>query len=218
MNFPHLSQFRKPEELMIIKYLAYLKKKEQTGLTPQEKDILYGTVHKNELCQILYTSECMRPWFIDELTININLFTYIAELVMREGYNITSDMLFEAVFVLLNEAYSKLLEPVNGIYTGIINSPCGDVIKCYDFTKPMNIAILNRIYVGYSELIAFALKNDINEEDILNDIKFIVRKYYINDDIKWIGVGNLTDYRIIEDFISNTSEQILMQLKKIYNY
>ena len=82
----------------------------------------------------------------------------------------------------------------------------------------MNIAILNRIYVGYSELIAFALKNDINEEDILNDIKFIVRKYYINDDIKWIGVGNLTDYRIIEDFISNTSEQILMQLKKIYNY
>ena len=90
-------------------------------------------------------------------------------------------------------------------------------VKSNNFRRPqveVMIDYLDRMQIGYSALIAFGLQNDMDEELIIEDIEFMVRKCCDDDNINVIN-NNSDD---TEEYIKNTSELIFMQLKKRYNY
>lgn len=90
-------------------------------------------------------------------------------------------------------------------------------VESNNFRRPqveVMIDHLDRMQIGYSALIAFGLQNDMDEELIIEDIEFMVRKCCDDDNINVIN-NNSDD---TEEYIKNTSELIFMQLKKRYNY
>ena len=90
-------------------------------------------------------------------------------------------------------------------------------VESNNFRRPqveVMIDYLDRMQIGYSALIAFGLQNDMDEELIIEDIEFMVRKCCDDDNINVIN-NNSDD---TEEYIKNTSELIFMQLKKRYNY
>lgn len=80
------------------------------------------------------------------------------------------------------------------------------------------IVYLNRIQIGYSDLIVLALEKGWSEESIMADIENMVRKCFHDENVNVINNVNISEESEIEAYIKETSRRIYTYLKICNNY
>lgn len=80
------------------------------------------------------------------------------------------------------------------------------------------IEYLNRIQLGYSDLIVFAMENGWSEEIIIADIEDMVRKCLDDENVNTIKQKCLSCSSETEAYIKKISHDIFWRLKILNNY
>lgn len=80
------------------------------------------------------------------------------------------------------------------------------------------IGYLNRIQLGYSDLIVFAMENGWSENSIIDDIEDMVRRCFNDGSVNVINKVNLSEQSEIEAYIKETSHRIFTHLRIWNNY
>lgn len=80
------------------------------------------------------------------------------------------------------------------------------------------IGKLNRIQLGYSDLIVFAMENGWSEESIIADIEDMVRRCFHYGSVNVINKVNFSKQSEMEDYIKETSYRIFTYLRIWNNY
>lgn len=93
-------------------------------------------------------------------------------------------------------------------YLDTLGRPCINIL----------IGYLNRIQIGYSDLIVFAMENGWSEESIMADIENMVRKCFHDENVNVINNVNISEESEIEAYIKETSHRIYTCLKMLNNY
>lgn len=214
MKYPSLNQFTSPADITILKYYTYLHNiSKKCTLSPQEEDMLNGNVHHHELCQVLYTSPYLRPWFSDPFTMNLNLKEYVTNLVLTMDGTIPPKELPKAINVLLCDTASKLFAPMNGLYTCVIRTPCGDVIKVYEGIERISIEALDRMYLGFSATFLYELQHGLGDTEAIRTLESMIQYYHIPDRDEWICKETWTNYPMIAALCNAQAQRVLYQLK-----
>lgn len=93
------------------------------------------------------------------------------------------------------------------IFTAIENDETDLIIK-----------YLERVQLGYSDLIILAMENGWSEEMILDDIEYIVRRCFDDENANMINQRNFSNSSETESYIRKISHDIFMCLKIRNNY
>lgn len=80
------------------------------------------------------------------------------------------------------------------------------------------IRYLDRIQIGYSDLILLALENDWSDEIILADIEYFVKICFNDENTNIINQRCFSDSSKTEAYIRKISQDILWRLKIQNNY
>ena len=80
------------------------------------------------------------------------------------------------------------------------------------------IKYLERVQLGYSDLILLAMENGWSEEMILDDIEYTVRRCFDDDNANMINQRHFSDSSETELYIRKISHDIFMRLKIRNNY
>lgn len=80
------------------------------------------------------------------------------------------------------------------------------------------IRYLERVQLGYSDLILLALENDGSEEIILADIEDLVKKCFDDENANIINQRRFSDLSETEAYIRKISHDIFWRLKIFNNY
>jgi len=116
----------------------------------------------------------------------------------------------------------------NGLYEKITISKIKKIQEekiMYDYLDTLRspyidimIGKLNRIQLGYSDLIVFAMENGWSEESIIADIEDMVRKYLDDENVNMIKQKCLSCSSETEAYIKKISHDIFLRLKILNNY
>ena len=209
MRKPSIYDFKSPTEVMLIKNLANLRMKEKTGqLTPQEQDMLHGLVHHDELCMYYAYAPYLRTFFTNAHTMTIDLNAYVKELILWK-YPYYLHKMNEAVDLLLEDAYQTIDQPINDIFPINFETDYGEIIFCFDLSKDISLAALDRIYVGFTPAFVHQFMLGVPEKSILHDLEKYLSCYFF--DVYNTNEIPLPDY--IHPIIGQKAMAVYAQLK-----
>ena len=80
------------------------------------------------------------------------------------------------------------------------------------------IKYLERVQLGYSDLIILAMENGWSKEMILDDIEYTVRRCFNDENANMINQRHFSDSSETELYIRKISHDIFMRLKIRNNY
>lgn len=80
------------------------------------------------------------------------------------------------------------------------------------------IKYLERVQLGYSDLILLAMENGWSEEMILADIEALVKRCFDDENVNMINQRHFSDSSETESYIRKISHDIFMRLKIRNNY
>lgn len=80
------------------------------------------------------------------------------------------------------------------------------------------IKYLERVQLGYSDLILLAMENGWSEEMILDDIEYTVRRCFDDENANMIKQRHFSDSSETEAYIMKISHDIFMRMKIRNNY
>lgn len=80
------------------------------------------------------------------------------------------------------------------------------------------IKYLERVQLGYSDLILLAMENGWSEEMILDDIEYTVRRCFNDENSNMINQRHFSDSSETESYIREISHDIFIRLKIRNNY
>lgn len=174
---PNIFHFNVPVEVMVLKNLALLRKKEQQGqLTAHEKDMLHETIHHNELCMYYSFVPHLKQFFTGKYSFSLDMNAYVKALVKRK-YNIPDTQIDAAVDCLLEDAYQTIDMPVNDIYPTTVHTGFGDVVLCLDL-RDYSLTMLDQYYVGFLAFYSHLIRQQVPENDIIASLEGLLYNHY----------------------------------------